>query len=152
MLNTLCFAKRINTQQNMLCREQQPPYMQRLVSNPHQSLAAADGSGHRYSHKKLWGRRRILSDNAWDHLNGYRLSVPRQWFHPLSAGTVSEQICMICSDPSCVQQEMTNAGCIPVSRSTCALFEHMWPRPLHLTTRSTCAQFRAVDKTYSIHD
>ena len=42
----------------------------------HQSLAAADGSGHHLNHKKLRGGSRILSDNARDHLNGFRLSVP----------------------------------------------------------------------------
>ena len=42
----------------------------------HQSLAAADGSGHHYNRKKLRGGSRILSDNARDHLNGFRLPVP----------------------------------------------------------------------------
>ena len=78
---------------------------------PHQSLAAADGSGHHLNHKKLRGGSHILSDNARNHLNGYRLSVPQRWLYPLSSGTVSEQICLICFDPSCTRLEMANADC-----------------------------------------
>lgn len=76
---------------------------------PHQSLAAADGSGHHLNHKKLRGGSHILSDNARNHLNGYRLSVPQRWLYPLSSGTVSEQICLICFDPFRERQAKTDA-------------------------------------------
>lgn len=71
---------------------------------PHQSLAAADGSAIVIT-KKSCGAEAVLSVVMQNQISDYRLPVPRRWLHPLSAGTVSEQICMICFDPSCARQE-----------------------------------------------
>ena len=90
---------------------------------PHQSLAAADGSGHHLNHKKLRGGSHILSDNARNHLNGYRLSVPQRWLYPLSSGTVSEQICLICFDPFRERQAKTDADFVstPLRSNLCSI-------------------------------
>lgn len=119
------FANRINTQQNVLCRGQQPPYMQTLVLNliNHWRLLTVPAI---VITTKSCGAEAVLSVVMQNQISDYRLPVPLRWLHPLSAGTVSKQICMICFDPSCARQEIVNAdsctsqpGALVLYLSTC---------------------------------